>query len=662
MLFLSAGNIHRAFGSKSHRPTCAGALRVVPASGVALPRRLLRDHRLAAVRPVRERVHDPDARAFARGALRASARGVPGAAAGRVRRDGRDGARGRAGRSARSARDATPYRDGWLGVAPIALLLALVLCLGLWIPAPLARAPARGRGARGGARDERRLHELAPRAERRGDRRERRAARCRSPSSGLRSSRSRGAASASRRSSARRARGRRVARRRARGRPATARSGSARERATRVATFPSLTPELPAGPPVRARDRRAVRLRPEGHPWLKPVRFQPPREPGSARAPIGDHGLLPRRGRRGARGRGRARCTPASSSRATSASSATASTCSTSRSRSATSTAASSARSSGGPRRARLHYVETLAGDTTIGHATAYCQALEALAELPRRRARAGAARHRARARAPGEPHRRPRRAGRRRRLPADRGLLRPAARRLPEPDGRALRQPLRARPGPPGRRRLRRRRGARSAACSSALDAAVRDVERRGRPALGHALGDGALRGHRAASPRSTAEELGLVGPGRARLRPARATSATTHPSGIFRFAHVPVVDLAHRRRVRARLRALARDRSARSTSCASSSRSLPRGRAARAAAARSRPTSSCVALVEGWRGEICHVALTDAAGRFARYKIVDPSFHNWIGLALALRGQQISDFPLCNKSFNLSYCGYDL
>jgi Ni,Fe-hydrogenase III large subunit len=67
-------------------------------------------------------------------------------------------------------------------------------------------------------------------------------------------------------------------------------------------------------------------------------------------------------------------------------------------------------------------------------------------------------------------------------------------------------------------------------------------------------------------------------------------------------------------------------------------------------------------VALVEGWRGEVCHVALTDEAGRFRRYKICDASFHNWTGLALALRGAAISDFPLCNKSFNLSYCGFDL
>jgi len=65
---------------------------------------------------------------------------------------------------------------------------------------------------------------------------------------------------------------------------------------------------------------------------------------------------------------------------------------------------------------------------------------------------------------------------------------------------------------------------------------------------------------------------------------------------------------------------------------------------------------------LVEGWRGEICHVALTDERGKFARYQVVDPSFHNWFGLALAMRGQEISEFPVMNKSFGLSYCGHDL
>jgi Ni,Fe-hydrogenase III large subunit len=72
--------------------------------------------------------------------------------------------------------------------------------------------------------------------------------------------------------------------------------------------------------------------------------------------------------------------------------------------------------------------------------------------------------------------------------------------------------------------------------------------------------------------------------------------------------------------------------------------------------------PERLAAVLIEGWRGEVCHVALTDKGGGLAAYAVVDPSFHNWAGLALAMRGQQISDFPLCNKSFNLSYCGHDL
>ncbi|MDZ7346234.1 MAG: hydrogenase, partial [candidate division KSB1 bacterium] len=67
-------------------------------------------------------------------------------------------------------------------------------------------------------------------------------------------------------------------------------------------------------------------------------------------------------------------------------------------------------------------------------------------------------------------------------------------------------------------------------------------------------------------------------------------------------------------------------------------------------------------VSMVEGWRGEIVHVLITDRDGKVRRCKLKDPSFHNWFGLALAVRGNGISDFPLCNKSFNLSYCGFDL
>jgi Ni,Fe-hydrogenase III large subunit len=54
--------------------------------------------------------------------------------------------------------------------------------------------------------------------------------------------------------------------------------------------------------------------------------------------------------------------------------------------------------------------------------------------------------------------------------------------------------------------------------------------------------------------------------------------------------------------------------------------------------------------------------MVFTNEQGEIIHYKIVDPSFHNWMALAMAMRNGQISDFPLCNKSFNLSYAGHDL
>jgi Ni,Fe-hydrogenase III large subunit len=73
-------------------------------------------------------------------------------------------------------------------------------------------------------------------------------------------------------------------------------------------------------------------------------------------------------------------------------------------------------------------------------------------------------------------------------------------------------------------------------------------------------------------------------------------------------------------------------------------------------------RPDSFAISLTEGWRGEICHAAVTGSKGDIVVYKIKDPSFHNWLALALAVRNNEISDFPVSNKSFNLSYCGHDL
>jgi len=72
--------------------------------------------------------------------------------------------------------------------------------------------------------------------------------------------------------------------------------------------------------------------------------------------------------------------------------------------------------------------------------------------------------------------------------------------------------------------------------------------------------------------------------------------------------------------------------------------------------------PDSFALSLTEGWRGEICHAAITNKAGELVVYKIKDPSFHNWLALALSVRNNEISDFPVINKSFDLSYCGHDL
>ena len=73
-------------------------------------------------------------------------------------------------------------------------------------------------------------------------------------------------------------------------------------------------------------------------------------------------------------------------------------------------------------------------------------------------------------------------------------------------------------------------------------------------------------------------------------------------------------------------------------------------------------KPGTLSVTAVEAWRGEVVCVGISNENGKIKRFKLVDPSFHNWFALAMALRDEQISNFPICNKSFNLSYCGHDL
>ncbi len=67
-------------------------------------------------------------------------------------------------------------------------------------------------------------------------------------------------------------------------------------------------------------------------------------------------------------------------------------------------------------------------------------------------------------------------------------------------------------------------------------------------------------------------------------------------------------------------------------------------------------------IGYVEGWRGPVLYWLEISPCGLIDRCKIVDASFHNWQGLSYAVLGNIIPDFPLCNKSFDLSYSGNDL
>jgi Ni,Fe-hydrogenase III large subunit len=154
-------------------------------------------------------------------------------------------------------------------------------------------------------------------------------------------------------------------------------------------------------------------------------------------------------------------------------------------------------------------------------------------------------------------------------------------------------------------------------------------------------------------------AKKMGMVGPA-ARASQVERDARVDHSSGIWRFYHVPISlavtgdvyarALVRRQEVMRSLEFLQRILA-----------SLPQG-AIFSAPGPLAPGALAVSMVEGWRGEIMHVAFTDGRGGLRRYKIKDPSFHNWFALTLAMRGQEISDFPLCNKSFNLSYSGHDL
>jgi Ni,Fe-hydrogenase III large subunit len=157
----------------------------------------------------------------------------------------------------------------------------------------------------------------------------------------------------------------------------------------------------------------------------------------------------------------------------------------------------------------------------------------------------------------------------------------------------------------------------------------------------------------------RQTCQSLGAVGV-TARACEINRDVRHDHPYGVFRFAHIPVATAwAGDVHARALVRWLEVQRSL--DFVVDQLGALPRG-PIRVDCGPLQPAELAVALTEGWRGEIVHAVITDSVGGIRRYKVTDPSFHNWSAVAAAMPGNQISDFPLCNKSFNLSYAGHDL